>query len=93
MPKVSTNITLDPDLKKAAQELFLDLGMDLSTAITLFLKQSVREQRVPFAITRAVPNAETISALQEYNAMRSDYKQYKRYDSFSELLDEVKENA
>lgn len=33
MPKVSTNINLDADLKKDAQELFHDLGLDLTTEI------------------------------------------------------------
>ena len=36
MAKVSTNINLDPTLKKNAQELLRDLGMDLTTAITIF---------------------------------------------------------
>lgn len=89
MAKVSTNISLDPELKKSAQELFSDLGMDLTTAVTLFLRQAVREQGMPFAITRAVPNAETRAALEEYAAMRSNPEQYKRYDSFSDLLGEV----
>ena len=40
MAKASTNISLDPELKRSSQELFADLGIDLSTAITLFLKQS-----------------------------------------------------
>ena len=44
MAKVSTNISLDADLKKASQELFSDLGMDLTTAVTVFLKQSLRVQ-------------------------------------------------
>ena len=39
MAKVSTNISLDADLKRSSQELFSDLGMDLSTAVTIFLKQ------------------------------------------------------
>ncbi len=52
MAKVSTNINLDASLKKSAQELFADLGMDLTTAVTLFLKQSLREQGIPFAIKR-----------------------------------------
>lgn len=52
MAKVSTNIGLDEDLKKEAQELFGELGLDLTTAITIFLKQSVREGRIPFAIHR-----------------------------------------
>lgn len=37
MTKVSTNISLDPVLKKNAQELLKDLGMNLSTAIIIFL--------------------------------------------------------
>lgn len=89
MAKVSTNISLDPALKKSAQELFADLGMDLTTAVTLFLKQSVREQGMPFIITRATPNAATRAALAEYAAMRNNPEQYKRYDSFSELMSEV----
>jgi len=93
MAKVSTNISLDPTLKKAAQELFSDLGLDLTTAVTLFLKQSVREQGMPFIITRAVPDAETRAALDEYAAMRDNPEQYKRYDSFSDLMNEVLSDA
>lgn len=93
MAKVSTNISLDPELKKSAQDLFSDLGMDLTTAVTLFLKQSVREQGLPFSVTRAVPNAETRAALEEYAAMRDHPEQYKRYASFSDVMDEVLGNA
>ncbi len=50
MSKVSTNISLDEDLKKEAQALFAEFGLDLTTAITIFLKQSVREGRIPFSI-------------------------------------------
>ena len=62
MPKVSTNISLDADLKKASQELYADLGMDLTTAVTIFLKQSLRVQGLPFIVTRKNPNAETAAA-------------------------------
>lgn len=93
MAKVSTNISLDPELKKLAQDLFSDLGMDLTTAVTLFLKQSVREQGLPFSVTRAVPNAETRAALDEYAAMRDHPEQYKRYASFRDVMDEVLGNA
>ena len=79
MPKVSTNISLDPELKKSAQELFADLGLDLTTAVTLFLKQSVREQAIPFEIKREVPNADTIAAMNEYYEMKAHPEQYKRY--------------
>ena len=89
MSKVSTNLSLDADLKRDAQELYADLGMDFSTAVNIFLKQSLRVQGVPFSITREVPNAETVAALEEYQAMKSHPERYKRYASFRDAMDEV----
>ena len=50
MDKVSTSIILDENLLKASEELYSDLGMDLSTAVTIFLKQSLRVQGLPFPV-------------------------------------------
>ena len=66
--KVGTNITLDPELKKEAMELFSFLGMDLSTAITLFLKQAVLTQSIPFSISRN-PTSESLARLQKYSEL------------------------
>ena len=66
--KVSTNITLDPNLKKEAIELFSDLGLDLTTAITLFLKQSIINQGLPFSINRN-PSPDAYSRLQKYSEL------------------------
>ena len=85
MAKVSTNISLDPELKEKAIKLFSNFGLDLSTAITLFLSQSVREEKIPFEIRMNIPNKETIEALKEKEAMK-DKKKYKRYDSFEEII-------
>ena len=93
MAKVSTNISLDADLKKESQALFADLGMDLSTAVTIFLKQSLRVQGLPFAVSRENPNAETAAALNEYDEMKAHPEKYKRYASFREALDEVLNDA
>ncbi|MCF0116481.1 MAG: type II toxin-antitoxin system RelB/DinJ family antitoxin [Bacilli bacterium] len=89
MAKVSTNINLDVELKKSAQELFSDFGMDLTTAITCFLKQAVREQKIPFEISRGIPNSTTLSALEEYNKMKNDPNRYKRYSSFDDALGDL----
>ena len=89
MPKVSTNINLDADLKKDCQELFSDLGMDLTTAVTIFLKQARRVQGIPFSISRENPNAETIAALNEYEEMKNNPAKYKRYSSFRSARNEV----
>lgn len=93
MAKVSTNISLDSELKKSAQELFSDFGLDLTTAVTMFLKQAVREQRIPFEIKREVPNAQTKAALDEYYRMKAHPEQYKRYSSFQDTIDEVIDDA
>ena len=89
MPKVSTNINLDPELKQVGQLLFSNLGMDLTTAVTVFIKQAVREQRIPFEISMDVPNAATAAALAEYEEMKKNPTKYKRYASFSDALEEV----
>ena len=52
MAKTSTNISIDTDIKVKAQELFADFGLDLSTAFNIFLRQSVRENAIPFNISR-----------------------------------------
>ena len=93
MSKVSTNINLDPDLKKSAQELFSDLGMDLTTAVTIFLKQAVLNQGIPFEIKREIPNQTTINALNEFYEMKEHPEKYKRYSSFKEAMSEVLDNA
>ena len=89
MAKVNTNISINPELKEKAVELFSQFGLDLSTAITLFLQQSVREQRIPFEIRIEVPNATTRAALGELEEMRKDKEKYKRYSSFGNVLEEV----
>lgn len=55
MPAVSTNIKIDPMVKQEAQALFDSLGMNLSTAVNIFLRQSIREQAIPFRIGNADP--------------------------------------
>ncbi len=58
MAKVSTNITIDSETKTKAQELLADLGLDLSTAVNIFLRQMVRENALPFTIRRDAPPRE-----------------------------------
>ena len=58
----NVSIRMDDNLKKQAEDLFNYLGMNLTTAFTIFVKQAIREQGIPFEITREIPNSETISA-------------------------------
>lgn len=93
MAKVSTSISIDADVKAQAQALFADFGLDLSTAINIFLRQSIRENCIPFTIQREVPNADTVAAMKEAEEMAKNPSAYKRYSSFSDLLREVETDA
>ena len=63
MKKVNVTLRVDEDLKKQADALFSELGLNMTTAFNIFLRQSVREQRIPFRVTRNSPNAVTLAAI------------------------------
>ncbi len=90
MAKVSTNISIDPTLKEKSVALFSEFGLDLSTAISLFLQQSVREKRIPFEIRLDIPNETTKEALSEFEGMKKKKEEYKRYSKLETVLEDIK---
>ena len=89
MSTTNINIRVDAALKQEAEALFNDLGLNMSSAITMFLRSAVSHDGIPFEVKRMTPNAETQAALAEYQAMKSGPNRYKRYATFDELADEV----
>ena len=89
MATTNINVRVDSELKKSAESLFKDLGLNMSSAITMFLKSAVSYEGIPFEVKRLTPNAETKAALAEYKEMKKNPGNYKRYDSFDSLVDEV----
>jgi len=55
MAQTTVNIRIDEDLKKQAESLFSDFGMNTTTAFTIFAKAVVRERKIPFEITASDP--------------------------------------
>lgn len=92
MANVNVTIRMDESMKRQADELFSDLGMSLSGAITVFLRQSLREQAIPFQIGRDVPNRETLEAIEEVKRLKDDPNK-KTYNSFDEILREVENDV
>lgn len=93
MTTTNINVRVDTELKRSAEELFADLGLNMSSAITMFLRSAVNHDGIPFEVKRTTPNAETRAALAEYEEMKKNPERYKRYSSFEELMDEVLEDA
>ena len=87
----TTNFTvrMDAELKKQAEELFSELGLSMSAAMTVFLKQAVYEHGIPFEIRREVPNAQTLAAMREADDILSGKIKTKSYKSARELFDEL----
>lgn len=86
MAPVSTNIKIDPELKEQAQALFDSLGLSLSAAVNVFLRQAVREQAIPFRIGEPLPNADTLHAIQE---ARNGISLSRGFSSVQELMEDL----
>lgn len=78
------NIRIDENVKKQATELFEDLGLDMSTAMNLFLRQAIRYGGIPFDIRK--PNDETMKAIDEVNQIRAGKLKAKRYKNTNDLF-------
>ncbi|MDR0837495.1 MAG: type II toxin-antitoxin system RelB/DinJ family antitoxin [Propionibacteriaceae bacterium] len=88
MTATTVNIRMDADLKKKAEDLFSDLGLNMTSALTMFLKQAVRTQGIPFEVTRQ-PNAQTLAAMKEAERIARD-PAVRGYDDLDELLSDLK---
>ena len=66
MATTNINIRVDSELKQSAEELFNDLGLNMSSAITIFLTSVVSYDGIPFELKRNALNTKTKIELSEY---------------------------
>ena len=85
----NVSFRIDTDIKNQADWLFSQLGMNMTTAFNIFLRQAVREGRIPFPVTVNTPNATTVAALLEAERIAND-PTVKRYSDVEEALRELK---
>ena len=86
----NVSFRIDSELKSQAEALFQSLGMNMTTAFNIFLRQSVRERCIPFSITMNTPNLETVVAIEEANDILNGKIAAKRYSNIDEALEELK---
>ena len=89
MATTNVSIRMDTELKAQADELFAELGMNLSTAFNIFVRQSLREGGIPFEIRTDRPNKETIAAMLEAENIAKDPK-VKGYKDLDEMFADLK---
>ena len=64
MNNTSMTIRTDKDIKTQVQKIYADLGIDLSTAVNVFLRQSIQHNGFPFEVTLKTPNDVTMKAIE-----------------------------
>ena len=89
MAQTNVNIRMDENLKRAFDAICGALGMSMTTAVTIFAKTVVREQRIPFEIALHTPNEETRAALEEVKQMKQDPSIGKTYSNVDQMMEDV----
>ena len=90
MAMSNINIRTDEEVKQQAEQLFESLGMSMSTAVNVFLRQAIRVDGLPFEVKADEPNAATKAAFEEGKRLAADphAKGYRSMDALREALDE-----
>lgn len=84
MATTNLNIRTDKEIKEAAEKIYSSLGLNMTTAINMFLRASIRESGIPFELKLDVPNDETIQSIEEGRMIAKD-KSVRAYDNMDDL--------
>ena len=91
MPEMTNlNIKIDRDLKIQADRLFSEMGMNLTTAVNVFIRQAVLERAIPFKIQRDIKAAAVASIEQRRAAMQEIRDLLSTVEGSSVDLDQMK---
>ncbi|MDG7917933.1 type II toxin-antitoxin system RelB/DinJ family antitoxin [Streptococcus pneumoniae] len=80
------SIRLDSEVKEQAQQVFSNLGMDMTTAINIFLRQAIQYQGLPFDV-RLDENRKLLQALTDLDQNRN---MSQSFESVSDLMEDLR---
>ncbi|HSW35022.1 MAG TPA: type II toxin-antitoxin system RelB/DinJ family antitoxin [Candidatus Limnocylindrales bacterium] len=80
------NIRVDEELKRQAEAIYSELGLNMSTAMNMFLRYSVRYGGIPFELRIEKPNVDTLAAIDDVNNNRNMSKTFNSVDALMEDL-------
>lgn len=90
MANAQTQVRIDPIVKRNANELFKTLGLDMSTAINIFLNQCILTGGLPFEVKVPSYKKEVLEAMEEAKRISRDpnVKGYSSIEELKKALDE-----
>lgn len=84
----TVSIRIDTNVKKEAERLFSDLGLNLSSAVNVFLRQAIAQQALPFSVSRLTPDDQYCMGL--YHAYLADTDPHKNdAESIESIMQEL----
>ena len=83
------NVRVDATLKQESDMLFKDLGLNMTTAINMFLTKCVKTSSIPFKIEEPKPSRQLKKALKEAEKIAKHPEKYKSYSSVEELFEDL----
>lgn len=86
MTNASINVRIDENLKKQFETFCDEIGISMSAAMTLFIKKTVNENRIPFAVGTSSFNSETERAIED---ARKGIGLSRGFDSVSDLMSDL----
>lgn len=84
MASTNLNIRIDKEIKEAAEKIYSSLGLNMTTAINMFLRASIRERGIPFELKLNILTDETIEAIEEGRMIAND-DSVNAYDNIDDL--------
>lgn len=72
MTTTNLNIRTDKEIKDQAEVIFSSLGLNMTTAVNMFLRAAIRENGIPFALKLDIPNEITAAAIEEGRRIATD---------------------
>ncbi len=84
MATTNLNIRTDKTIKNQAEQIFNELGLNMTTAVNIFLRATIREHGIPFELKLETPNDTTVAAIEEGRKMMDD-PSAPRYSNIDEL--------
>lgn len=79
------NVNVDTQIKEEATAILKSLGLNMSTAINMFLAQVIKRDGIPFEVVNPKPSKEMLQALAEVEDMRKHPDKYPSYDNWEDL--------
>lgn len=90
MSQTMVSFRMDADLKTDMEKVCTELGMNMTTAFTIFARKVCREQRIPFEVSIEPRfNAESLAAFREAEDILAGRKQVKAYDNLDDLFNDL----